>query len=761
MTAQPGDDAATRTTLPSGDQTFGQVGRWISAPPPSDADQYRTPVLFTHVTITEPIRAAVLSVCGLGLQDVRIDDLPINDHRLDPPFTDFDRRVLYVSTDVTALLTPGTHRISITLGRGFFAVPTENVWRWHQAPWSGPLRAIAELRIDQADGRTKIIGTDPSWQTTLGRTTYDCYYAGESYDATLELPAAASAVPADAPKGELQPVDHEPIRVTWQGRPSWQRVGDAWVADFGRTIAGWVGLRSDQQRGAEVKIIYAEKLEDDGSCAPDSVHVSGDRFQTDSYVGDGAADQYWEPRFSYKGFRYVQLDGLSHPPREDTLTAYAAHNDIARIAEFACSEELFQTFVGAMARTIENNLHHIPTDTPVYEKNGWTGDAQVGTVSMLSLFDLRRVMIKWLDDLADAQRPDGAIPVIVPSGGWGFAELAPAPEWTTVYPHLLRELFRRTGDLDLVRRHWVTLIRYLDWELGKLVDGCAVSALGDYLQPGTHGLGPDDSGVTASSFLIRALRDSAELALLIGEQPDHRRLLQAAQQVTDAMNAKFLDHERGQYVVGPVYSQTSNAVPLVFGLVPGAYAPAVVEHLVADIAERDDHLNVGCIGANTVLKALTDHGHGDLALRVARQTSYPSWGYWFANGADTMWEMWETTARSRDHYFHGTVVQWLFEEVAGLRCGDHGWQTMIVQPHPIGDLQHVAYGIETIRGRAAVSWQRDQSGRFTLTVDVPAGCTALVRIPGASATVVSGTASPSLDHDFEVTGGRTVFTSQL
>ena len=763
VTALPGDGTATQplpSSPPSADD-FGQVGRWISAPTPNETDRYRTPILFTDVTIDRLLSGAVLSVCGLGLQHVTIDGRPINDHRLDPPFTDFDQRVLYVPTDVTDRLSPGTHRVAITLGRGFFAVPTENVWRWHRAPWSGPLRAIAELRLEHADGDTEVIGTDQSWQATLGSTTYDCYYAGESYDATLASPAAVGVVAAEPPRGGLQPADHEPIRVTWQGRPSWQQVGDAWVADFGRTIAGWVGLRSDQLHGAEVKIIYAEKLDQDGQCRPASVHVSGDRFQTDSYIGDGSHDQHWEPRFSYKGFRYVQLEGLSHPPREDTLTAYAAHNDVARIGEFSSSEGLFETFVSAMARTIENNLHHIPTDTPVYEKNGWTGDAQVGAISMLSLFDLRALMTKWLDDLADSQRPDGSLPVIVPSGGWGFAELAPSPEWTTVYPHLLREVFRRTGDLALVRRHWPTLLRYLDWELDKLVDGCAVSALGDYLQPGTDGVGPDDSGVTASCFLIRGLRDAAELGLLLSEQADHERLLTAAQDLTDAMNAKFLDRRRGQYLVGPVYSQTSNAVPLVFGLVPGALVPTVVAHLVADIVERDDHLNVGCIGANTVLRALTDHGHGELALRVARQTSYPSWGFWFANGADTMWEMWETTARSRDHYFHGTVVQWLFEDVAGLRCGDHGWRTMIVKPNPIGDLRQISYGIETGQGRAAAGWQRDQDQRFTLTVDVPTDCTALVQVPGTEVEVISGTASPSIEHDFEVPPGRTVFTSRL
>ncbi|SDT10270.1 alpha-L-rhamnosidase [Microlunatus soli] len=752
MTSPYGDDAAA---------AFPQQAEWIAAPTPTNrADRFRAPILTRAIAVDGDVQQATLTVCGLGLQHVTLDGEPVNDHRLDPPFTDFDHRVLYVSSDVTSRLTAGDHELSIMLGRGFFALPTENVWHWHRAPWTGELRAIAELEVHYTDGRTVIVGTDRDWTATRSRIGYDCYYAGESYDATLAIPDPVPVVGAEAPRGRLQPTDHEPIRVTWQGKPTWQQVGESWVADFGRTIAGWVGLRSAQRAGAEVRISYAEKLTDDGRCAPVNEHVTGDRFQVDSYIGDGTADQQWEPLFSYKGYRYVQLDGLSHPPTDETLIGYAAHNDVTRVGNFSSDVPLFETFVDAMARTIENNLHHIPTDTPMYEKNGWTGDAQVGAVSMMSLFDLRGFLIKWLGDLRDAQRPDGWLPVIVPSAGWGFTDLAPSPEWTTVYPHLLREVYRRYGDRELVVDHWPSVLRYLDWELSKLVDGCAVSALGDYLQPGTNGLGPDDSGVTASSLLIRALRDTAELAGVIGEGDDQQRLLQAAASLAEAMNARYLDRDRGRYEVGPVYSQTSNAVPLALGLVPADQEAAVVANLVADIEDRDDHLHVGCIGANLVLRALTEHGHGELAVRVARQTSYPSWGYWFAEGADTMWEMWETTARSRDHYFHGTVVQWLFEDVAGLRCGDHGWQTMTVRPQPVGGLSHAAYGIDTVRGRAAVDWRRD-GDTFDLSVDVPPGCTAAVSVPGRDVTVTAGSATESADATLTVGAGHAEFRSTL
>lgn len=746
---------------------FPQRARWIQAPYPDGQDRYRAPVLFTTFRPGGPVRAATLRCCGLGLQDVTIDGGPVDDHRLDPPFSNYDVRVYYVTDDVTDKLSADhDHELAITLGRGFFAVPTPNVWNWHRAGWSGPLRAIAELRLEYVSGEIETIATDTDWRATLSRTTLDCYYAGESYYATLGVPEPMPAARADPPGGTLEATRHEPVRVTWTGSPTWHQAGNAWVADFGRTLAGWVSLRTHQEHGVEVSMRYGEATTADGLVDPHSVHVDGDRFQIDTYVGDGSPDQSWQPRFTYKGFRYVQVDGLTHPPDGSTLTAHAAHNDVATVGDFGCSEPLFETFVQAMGRSIVNNLHHIPTDTPMYEKNGWTGDAQVGAATMLGLFDLGRLLTKWLGDLRDSQRDNGAIPVIVPSAGWGYTDLAPSPEWTTVYPYLVRELYRHYGDRRLIDDHWSALVRYLDWELGKLVNGCAVSELGDYLQPGTHGVGADDSGVTASSYLIRALGAAAELGALIGADPDRQRFADAAAAIRSAMNTRFFDSERGRYQVGPGFSQTSNAVPLTFGLVPAGFEQTVADQVAADVSGRGNHLHVGCLGAVPVLRTLTEHGYGRLAYDTARQTDYPSWGHWFALGADTMWEMWGADSRSRDHYFQGTVAEWLITDVAGVRCGDHGWQQLEIAPHPVGDLESAHYAIDTVRGRVAAEWHRepDASGDhdFRLTVTVPPGAGATVIMPGISPRAdAPNAAPPGPDGRFTVPAGSHEFTSQL
>jgi len=705
---------------------FPTVGGWIGAPAGTAAVE---PVLRRTIRIDRPVAEAVWYVCGLGLQRPAIDGRPANDHRLSPPFAAFDRTVWYVPSDVADLLEVGEHELEIALGNGFFALPTPNVWDWHRPPWTGPLRAVAELELTYADGSRELIGTDETWTVTRGGSTLNCYYAGESFDATLPggdpVPVAAAAPPA----GRLRPQAHPPVRITWTGTPTWTRVGDSWVADFGRTTAGWVRLRTSQAAGAEVRITYAEAVDPDGLLRPRSGHVEGDRFQVDSYRGNGETDQVWEPRYSYKGFRYVQLDGLTHLPDAGTLTACEAHNDVDRVGVFDCAEPLFRTFADAMARTITNNLHHLPTDTPVYEKNGWTGDAQLGAPTMINFFDLHTLLRKWVGDLADSMRPDGALPVIAPTPGWGYTQLGPSPEWTTVYPYLLRELYRYYGERELLVEHWPHLVRYLDWELGKLVDGLPVSELGDYLAPGTRGVGPDDSVLTASAFLIRALRYAVEIADLIGTADQATRFGAAADRIHDRLLRRCLSAERDAIVVGDHYSQTANATALVFGLVPEDAIAAVAARLAADVRARDDHHNVGCIGAQTLLKALTWHGYGDLALKVARQRTAPSWGYWFEQGADTMWEMWDDTVRSRDHYFHGTVVQWLIEDVAGLTCGDHGWRTFRVRPWPLGDLEHASHAIDTVRGRVAARWSRT-GDQLELDVTVPPGSTATVSVPG-------------------------------
>ncbi|MEV6167000.1 glycoside hydrolase family 78 protein [Streptomyces sp. NPDC051954] len=731
-----GDWPAATVLAPYGEGPWGR-GVSIGAP------ELPAPLLRRQFTVGKPIARARLYISGLAYYDAEINGRRVGRQVLDPGFTDYDETVLYAVHDVTERINRGVNALGVTLGRGFFGMTTPNVWNWHTPPWHGEPRLLAQLEIDHPDNTRTIVASGPDWRFTEGPTLSNSLYAGETYDARRAASGwtrpgfddrdwGAAAV-LSAPKGTVRAQPHDPIEITETVRPTAisELSPGVYVVDMGRTLAGWTRLTVTADAGTTIRLVHGEKLKDDGSVHAQTDHVPG-RFQTDEYVCAGSGEEVWEPKFSYKGFRYVQISGLPKRPTPDQVLGRVVHTKVEEVSRFRCSEPFYEKLDNAMRRTILNNLHGIPTDTPMYEKNGWTGDAQLGAPVMAYAFGVHRFFSKWLGDLADSQLADGHLPVIVPSGGWGYNELGPSPEWTTVYPFVIREMYRAYGDDHLARVHWPTLTRYLDWELSRLRDGLAVTALGDFLPPGYEGLPPEDTRLTATAYLHRALIHTAEMGEVIGETATADDYRAAAEKLRSAFNTAFLDSAAGHYRTSkdPEYRQTSNAIPLVFDLVPTSARASVTQSLVDDITARGNHLNTGALGTSVLLRALTAGGHPEVAHALATQRMYPSWGYWFDQGADTMWEMWQLDSRSRDHYFHGTVAQWLHENVAGLRPGDAGYRTFTVRPDARTGVDWARTSIRTVRGRASVDWARS-GGRLRLTVEVPVGAEAEVHVPAA------------------------------
>ncbi|MEW2400945.1 family 78 glycoside hydrolase catalytic domain [Streptomyces sp. NPDC046862] len=727
------------------------------------------PLLRRAFNVRKRISRARLHISGLAYYEAEINGRRVGRQVLDPGFTDYDETVLYAVHDVTGLLRRGENAIGVTLGRGFFGMTTPNVWNWHRPPWHGEPRLLAQLEIDHPDGSRTTVASDGEWRITEGPTLSNSLYAGETYDARraprdwtrpgFDDSGWRTAGEQRAPRGTLRAQPHDPIEIIETVRPteiSELRPG-VYVVDMGRTMAGWTRLTvRGAEAGALVRLVHGEKLKADGSVQAETGHVPG-RFQTDEYLcaggdADSDAEEVWEPKFSYKGFRYVEVHGLPARPSPKQVLGRLVHTRVEEVSSFGCSEPFYEWLDGAMRRTVLNNLHGIPTDTPMYEKNGWTGDAQVGTPVMTYAFGVHRFLSKWLGDLADSQNQAGQLPVIVPSGGWGYQELGPSPEWTTVYPFVVRELYRAYGDERAAREHFAALTGYLDWELARLRDGLAVTALGDWVAPG-YEIPPEDTRLTATAYLYRALLHTAELGELLGDGEVVKRYREAAEKLKTAFNEAFLSPE-GHYRTAkdPGYRQSSNAIPLAFGMVPAGARSSVVDSLVADIEARGNHLNTGCLGTSVLLKVLCAHGRPDVAHAVATQRTYPSWGYWQANGADTMWEMWPLDSRSRDHYFLGTVAQWLYENVAGLRPGDAGYRTFSVRPDARTGVSWARTSIRTVRGEAAVSWSR-LDRELRLSVRVPVGSTAEVHVPAQAPSQVAAPKSAELvrsDPEFVV-----------
>lgn len=413
------------------------------------------PLLRKDFTVDATVQSARIYVAAGGFPKVTLNGEAINSAIADG-VTAYDKRVLYRTLDVTKAVRQGANAIGIELGRGWYALTEPNEWYWHAAPWRAAPTVKLQLEITFADGRRQLVATDGSWRTSDGPTLHDSIYSGERYDAR-RLPKGWNTAGFDAsqwamasvvagPKGELDAAEHEPIAVvdTLQPRSVREVQPGVHVFDFGRIFAGQLRLRVNGPAGQTVSLIQTEKLNKDGTVQVASGLVDT-QLQTDRYTLAGGGEEIWSPSFGYKGFRYVQVEGFPGTPTLEALTGEVLHSAVASVGSFESSNELVNSVHAAARNTILNNLHGMQTDTPTYEKNGWTGDAHASSLAAAVNFDVARVWTKWLADYRDAQSPKGEIPEIVPSTplygyedtpGWNIVR-GPIPSWdaaTSVLP---------------------------------------------------------------------------------------------------------------------------------------------------------------------------------------------------------------------------------------------------------------------------------------------------------------------------------------
>lgn len=737
---------AARETAMYGDSPWG---RNVGLPPDP------APLLRHEFTVAKPVQQARAYVAGVGYYELELNGRRVGDHVLDPAVTDYDHRVLYVTHDVTDLLRPGRNALGAELGRGFFGLRTSTAWNWTSAPWNGPPRLLLQLEIIYQDGTRGLVVTGDDWRVTEGPTRSDSVYAGETYDARNEQPGWSQpgfqdsgwspAKEMSAPKGQLvaQPLD--PIRVleTLDPVAVAQPKDGVRVFDMGRTLGGWAQLRVTGPRGTRITLEYGQKLDHDGTVNLEQGYVLGGRFQRDEYVLRGDGVETWHPRYSHKSFRYVQVTGLPDAPKTGTLRGQEVRTAARSVGTFSSSSVLYNRIHAMVDRSLGHHMLGVPAVDVMYEKIGWTADAQLNVPGLTLNYDSERFLAKWLDDLTDSQTSSGSIPVIAPSGGWGYD--TQAPEWKAAYPIVMAELYRRYGDRRALSEHYDGVRRYVEWELGRLDDsGLATSVLGDWLSPGGYTDPPEDQRLTATAYLFHDLGILADAATVLGKAADAERFQQHAADLRDRFNATFLDRDRGIYRTDtdPGYRQCSNAIALAFELVPAEFQQRVADGLVADVHAHGDHLNTGALGTAVLLPALTEAGHIDVAHAIAGQRTFPSWGFWLENGADTLWETWELQQDgqgrppSHDHYLFGSIDRWFYEHLGGITPATPGYEQIRIQPYVDGPLDWASASLETRHGRVAVRWQRRPGGGLDLRVDVPANATAEVHVPAVAGATV-------------------------
>lgn len=730
------------------------------------------PMLRKSFQVSKAVAKARVYSAGLAYQDLLINGKATSDSFLDPGFTDYSKTVLYTTQDVTTLLRRGENVIATTLGSGHFDDATRTWdWGWEQAQWRATPRLRLDLYITYADGSEEVVSSDSSWNiSTAGPTRYDSYYLGETFDARREIQGweqpgfDSSSWPGtrvvSAPQGTLRAQVNEPIRVVDVREPGGRTEPSPGVIvyDIGQNLTGWALLKVNAPKGTPIEIFYSEKLDKNGRASADGNFLVFGQLQTDYYIAKGSGNEVWTPRFTYKGFQYIQLSGPNGGPlpKDVSVTVERIHqvrSSLTPTSAFDSSNATLNRIYRNTAWAIQNNLHGIITDTPVYEKNAWTGDASLtaGTASLL--FDTERLYRKMFQDMLDAQTDQGELSLLAPGnmnyGYLGKPYFKPTdccgatPAWDSFWFVIPWESWSRYGDRRALEKTYPTMRKYLDewiprWtnKDGDQFSQTLTSGLGDWVPP--EGV-PTINALTSTAYYAHLTQIAADTARVLGRTQDAARYDELFKNIRSDFNARFLSNDVYREKDSDPFVQTAQILPLAFGLVPDEKRSVIANKLAADIMnKRNGHAYVGVLGARYVLPVLTETGHHDVAYTVATQVTEPSWGYWTDVAKFTaLGEEWPMSTRSRNHHFFGAIVQWFYEDLAGIRPIEPAFRKIEFKPEiPTKGLDNVSASYESVLGRVALRWQRVTTG-LEVDVTVPPNATARVYIPAPSTKAVT------------------------
>jgi len=710
----------------------------------------------------QKVRRATVYYSGLGLSELYLNGAKVGDHVLSPGLTDYDKHVLYVTFDVTKQIAAGRNAIGLMLGNGRYRAPRLEAAKTRNF---GDPKAILHLDVEYQDGSRASVVSDETWKlSTAGPIRANNEYDGEEYDARMEQPGWNRAGFDDskweparivaAPTGVLAAQMAEPLRVTETLKPVSVKMlkPGIYIFDMGQNMVGWCRLRVSGPKGAQVTLRHAETLQPDGSLYTANLRTAR---ATDLYTLKGEGTEVWEPRFTYHGFRFVEMTGFPGTPTAAALEGRVVHDDMEKSADFTSSSALLNQIHHNMFWGIRGNYRSIPTDCPQRdERQGWLGDRSQVSRSEAYMFDVAAFYTKWMTDIADSQKPDGSIPVVSPNY-WPYYYDDLTWPGTFIFVHGM--LYDEYGDKRVIERNYPAMKKWIDHEATFLQDGLMPKdQYGDWCVPPEdpkliHSVDPariTDKTLLGTAYYYELLSTMARYARLLDKPADAADFDKRAGYVNGAFRARFLKPADGIYDNG---TQTSSILPLYFGMVPPENRAAVFASLTRNIQQTSNgHVGTGLVGAQWLMRTLTDNGRPDVAYQIATQKTYPGWGYMVEKGASTIWELWngdtaDPAMNSGNHVMQiGDLAVWMYEYLAGIRSDPDkpGFQRVIIRPVPAGDLTFVKASHKSMYGAIATSWKRD-AGHFTLEVMIPPNTTALVTIPAKDAATVTESGHPA------------------
>ncbi len=687
-------------------------------------------------TVSKPVTRARVYASGLGCYELQINGRRVGEDILNPNWTHYAKTIQYQTFEVTNLLRVGDNAIGAMLGNGWYC--GDKLYGYDDSVRRS-LRMLVQMNIEYADGTRESVVTDGNWRVHRSPIVDHSIFDGEVYDARLEMPGwSESGFDATdwSPAHELESADArlvaqqcETIRVTEEIKARRiveldKRTG-TYLFDFGQNAAGWVRLKVRGPRGTKIRLRFAEEIQPEGRLYRANLRTAE---ATDFYILKGEGEEIWEPRFTYHGFRYCEVKGFPGVPDEEALIFRVLHSNIPRTGTFVCSDWLINQIHENTVWGQRSNLHGIPTDCPQRdERMGWTGDGQIFARTACWNMRMARFFAKWQKDILDSgNEKEGWVtdiaPVLAPQAGlpgWGDA--------VTIVPWVLYQFY---GDRRIIEDSYPGMVAWVEFMRRNSKDDIYTplyKPYGDWVAVIDSPRPP-----IAQAYYYYSTHLLARMAAAIGKTEDARKYSDLAEKAAAAFNKIFLDHEKIDYPGG---TQTANLLPLAFGMVPAEHRQAILNNIVRDIDQRDDHLSTGFLGTPLLLPTLTEYGQNELAYRLATQSTCPSWGYMVRQGATTIWELWDADVKgpdmnSRNHFVFGSIGEWFYQTLAGINPDPErpGFKRTIIRPRPAGDLIWARGEYHSMYGTIQCAWQRSIDG-LMLLVRIPANTSAVVDVP--------------------------------
>jgi len=701
-------------------------------------------------TTAKTIKSARVYVTSHGLYQIFLNGKKVSTDLFTPGWTSYKNRIQYQTYDVTSML-QAKNTVGAILGDGWFR---GNIgWSSQNGYYGSKLALLAQFQINYTDGTSEVIGTDQSWKVSNGPILFSDIYNGETYDARKEMSGWSGAgfndsgwekaTVADLSKKILIAPQGVAVKAIEEIKPIkliTTPTGET-VFDMGQNMVGWVRLNVQGKKGDQVTLKFAEVLTKEGNFYTDNLRSAK---CTDNFILNGSGIETFEPHFTFHGFRFVKIEGLSAQPSLDQITGVVIHSDMTPTGTFVCSDPMINQLQHNIQWGQKGNFLDVPTDCPQRdERLGWTGDAQVFSMTAAFNFNVAPFYTKWMRDVAADQLPNGRVPHVIPDvlkqegGSTAWADVSVIVPWTTYLTY---------GDQRILEVQYPSMkawVEYMKNRAGEKNLWTGDTHFGDWLAFASNR--SDYTGATTEKDLIATAYYSyssgllAKIAAIIGQNDDAKKYAKLSDEIKKAFQKEFVT-PAGRLVSN---TQTAYSLALAFDLLPEDLIPKAAKYLADDV-EKMGHLTTGFVGTPLLCKTLSAQGYDDLAFMLLNRKEYPSWLYPVTQGATTIWERWDgqkpdgsfqdVGMNSFNHYAYGAIGEWLYRYVVGMDIDPEnpGYKHILLAPHPGGGLTNAGVEFNSVYGKVKSAWKLDGND-FVYEVTVPANTTATVTLPAAKA----------------------------